>query len=56
LYALFADGLLASLMILLIDTKKDGENNNIRQFYKIKSLNNEPYNFTLQSKNRKKTI
>ena len=33
LYVLFADGLLTSLMILLIDTKKDGENNTIRQFY-----------------------
>jgi hypothetical protein len=33
LYALFVDGFLTSLMILLIDTKKDGKNNNIRQFY-----------------------
>jgi hypothetical protein len=33
LYALFADGLLTSLMILLRDIKKDGGNNNISQFY-----------------------
>ena len=39
LYALFVDGFLTSLMILLIDTKKDGKNNNIRQFYTTIKIN-----------------